>query len=82
MIDFDGNFWSFGYNYFGQLAHGDTTNINIPKIIPTLKDIQQISHGSRGYHFFAKKLSKPNFCNPEKMISDNWNKRHSITFNS
>ena len=54
LIDFEGNVWSFGYNEFGQLGHGDTTKINIPKIIPTLKDIQQISYGCLGAHFFAK----------------------------
>ena len=54
LIDFEGNLWTFGYNDCGQLGHGDTPNINAPKIIPTLKDIQQISHGSRGHHFFAK----------------------------
>ena len=54
LIDFEGNVWSFGYNDAGQLGHGDTTSINTPKIIPTLRDIQQISHGCCGRHFFAK----------------------------
>ena len=54
MIDFEGNLWTFGTNGFGQLGHGDTTNINTPKLISTLEDIQQISYGSCGYHFFAK----------------------------
>ena len=54
LIDFEGNVWSFGYNVCGQLGHGDTTNINAPKIVNTLKDIQQISSGSCGLHFFAK----------------------------
>ena len=54
LIDLEGNLWSFGLNNFGQLGHGDTTNINTPKIITTLKDIQQISYGSSGKHFFAK----------------------------
>ena len=54
LIDFEGNLWSFGYNYDGQLGHGDETEINIPKIINTLKDIQQISYGSCGEHFLAK----------------------------
>ena len=61
LIDFEGNLWSFGYNDFGQLGHGDETNINgdrtninTPKIINTLKDIQQISYGSSGFHFIAK----------------------------
>ena len=54
LIDFEGNLWTFGYNDYGQLGHGDKTNINAPKKISTLEDIQQISHGSCGYHFFAK----------------------------
>ena len=55
LIDFEGNLWTFGYNYYGQLGHGDTTPyINTPKIVNTLKDIQQISYGSCGDHFFAK----------------------------
>ena len=55
LIDFEGNLWSFGYNDDGQLGHGDTTSSKIfPKIVNTLKDIQQISYGSSGVHFFAK----------------------------
>ena len=53
LMDFEGNFWSFGANNFGQLGHGNSTNKNIPEII-TLKDIQQISYGCCGSHFFAK----------------------------
>ena len=53
LIDFEGNLWTFGYNNYGQLGHGDTTSKNIPKI-STLKDIQQISYGRCGCHFFAK----------------------------
>ena len=55
LIDFEGNLWSFGYNYDeGQLGHGNTQNKNIPEIVNTLKDIQQISSGPCGNHFFAK----------------------------
>ena len=54
LIDFEGNVWSFGFNEYGQLGHGDRSNTNAPKIINTLKDIQQISHGCCGLHFFAK----------------------------
>ena len=55
LIDFEGNLWTFGLNDYGQLGHGDKTNINAPKvIINILKDIQQISYGSNGYHFIAK----------------------------
>ena len=54
LIDLEGNVWSFGFNENGQLGHGDTTSINIPKLISTLKDIQQISYGCCGLHFLAK----------------------------
>ena len=54
LVDFEGNLWTFGKNEEGQLGHGDKTNINTPKMINTLKDIQQISYGSCGFHFFAK----------------------------
>ena len=54
LIDFEGNLWTFGHNSFAQLGHGDSANINSPKILHTLKDIQQISYGSCGEHFFAK----------------------------
>ena len=54
LIDFDGNLWSFGFNGKGQLGHGDETNINTPKIINTLKNIQQISYACCANHFFAK----------------------------
>ena len=54
LIDFEGNLWSFGENRLGQLGHGNNTDINAPKIISTLKDIQQISYGCCGRHFFSK----------------------------
>ena len=54
LTDFEGNLWNFGYNLHGQLGHGDKGNINAPKIVSTLKDIQQISYGCCGSHFFAK----------------------------
>ena len=54
LIDFEENLWTFGHNNHGQLGQGNKTNINAPKIINTLKNIQQISHGPCGEHFFAK----------------------------
>ena len=54
LADFEGNLWTFGINNYGQLGHGDETNRNTPKIVNTLKDIQQISYGSCGYLFLAK----------------------------
>ena len=54
LIDLEGNLWSFGHNGKGQLGHGNETHKNAPKIINTLKDIQQISYGCSGNHFLAK----------------------------
>ena len=54
LIDFEGNLWTFGDNYHGQLGHGNKTNINSPKMINTSKNIQQISHGSCGDHIMVK----------------------------
>ena len=54
LIDFEGNLWTFGKNSHGQLGNIETyKNINAP-IVSSLKDIQQISYGSTGHHFFAK----------------------------
>ena len=54
LIDFEGNLWTFGQNDFGQLGLDIKTSVNTPKIISTLKDIQQISYGCSGHHFIAK----------------------------
>ena len=54
LIDFEENLWTFGENDHGQLGHGIWTHINTPKVINTLKNIQQISYGSCGFHFLAK----------------------------
>ena len=54
LIDLEGNLWSFGANINGQLGHGDKISRNTPKIINTLVDVQQISYGTCGQHFFAK----------------------------
>ena len=54
LVDFEGNLWTFGYNAQGQLGQCFNANIKVPEVINTLKDIQQISHGSIGYHFLAK----------------------------
>ena len=62
LIDFEGSLWTFGYNINGQLGHGNKTHIDTPKVINTLKDIQQISYGCCGEHFFAKNLQKQIFA--------------------
>ena len=54
LIDFEENLWTFGENDHGQLGHGIWTHINTPKVINTLKNIQQISYGTCGFHFLAK----------------------------
>ena len=54
LIDFEGNLWTFGRNGHGQLGYSDKPNKNAPQIVNTLKNIQQISYGSCGSHFFAK----------------------------
>ena len=54
LVDFEGNLWTFGENGYGQLGHGNEKDMNAPKIVSTLNDIQQISYGSCGNHFFAK----------------------------
>ena len=56
LIDFEGNLWNFGINDINQLEHSDNDkkNINAPKEVIALKDIQQISYGCCGDHFFAK----------------------------
>ena len=54
LVDFEGNLWTIGDNDFGQLGQGDIAHLKTPKIVNTLKDVQQISYGSCGFHFFAK----------------------------
>ena len=54
LVDLEGNLWSFGLNNEMQLGNGNKINIKAPKIISTIKDIQQISYGSSILHFFAK----------------------------
>ena len=61
LIDFERNLWSFGNNEYGQLSHSDITFVYTPKLINTLKDIQQISYGCCGEHFFAKSSQNQTF---------------------
>ena len=71
LIDFGGNLWSFGLNGHGQLGHGDKTSIDVPKIINTLKGIQQISYGCCGSHFLAKNSQQQIFvagCNSQGQL--------------
>ena len=70
LIDFKGNLWTFGNNDAGQLGHGDRSNINAPKMINTLKHIQQISYGCIGLHFLPKTL-KIKYLSQEIIVTDN-----------
>ena len=56
LIDFEGNLWTCGANkgLNGQISHGNWEDINAPKMVNTLKDIQQISYGCCGLHLLAK----------------------------
>ncbi|MBI5778435.1 MAG: putative Ig domain-containing protein [Planctomycetes bacterium] len=49
----DGTVWTWGYNYFGQLGDGTTTNRLTPVKIPGLTNIIAIAGG--GYHSIALK---------------------------
>ena len=70
LIDFGGNLWSFGYNANGQLGHGDEENINTPKVINTLKDMQQISYGSSADYFLAKNSQNQIFVTGSNNIEE------------
>ena len=67
LIDFEGKLWGFGLNISGQLGHGDETNKNTPKVIHILEDIQQLSYGSTGNHFFAKNSQNQIFVTGENV---------------
>ena len=85
LIDFEGNLWSFGHNSDGQLGHGDNTPIQAPKVISSLKDIQQISQGCNGTHFLAKNSQNQIFVtgnNGFGRLRTTWNRRHSTNSNS
>ena len=76
-------------NNNGQLGHGDETDINTPKIIKTLKNIQQISHGSCGAIFSPKTLKTKylpleitNSDNSEETITSNSQRNKPTIFNN
>ena len=56
LIDYEKNVWGFGDNECKQLGLGYDSDRNIyaPTKIESLTDIQQISYGPTGCHFFAK----------------------------
>ena len=56
LIDCKENIWSFGYNNARQLGHSSLgfSNVDEPRVIGTLKGIQQISYGSTGHHVILK----------------------------
>lgn len=45
----NGDVYSWGYNGYGQLGHGDTTNRNVPTRITTLSNIRSIVAGGGAY---------------------------------
>ena len=44
-VDEEGGMWSFGYNYFGQLGLGNTTDYNTPQKIPDIPLVQSVACG-------------------------------------
>ncbi|MFC5404402.1 fibronectin type III domain-containing protein [Cohnella soli] len=47
----DGRVWSWGYNVYGQLGLGDTTNRTTPTLVPGLTGVKQLVAGQ--YHTLA-----------------------------
>ena len=81
LIDFEGNLWTFGHNLYGQLGHGDKRNKKAPKMINTLKNIQQISYGTCGYHSLAKNSQNQIFATGDNdfgQLGTGDNKKSSI----
>jgi len=57
----NGEVYSFGFNFGGQLGLGNNEeNYNSPQIICSLKDVEFIECG--GYHAFCKTLNNEIFC--------------------
>jgi alpha-tubulin suppressor-like RCC1 family protein len=52
-IKTDGTLWTWGYNFYGQLGLGNTTNYSSPKQVGALTNWSKISAGS--YHTAAIK---------------------------
>ena len=55
----EGDLYSFGYNYFGQLGHCNAVNYNYPKRIKCLKNIEFVECGA--LHVVAKNIENENF---------------------
>lgn len=51
LLGRDGNVYSWGFGYYGQLGHGDRQNVGTPKRISSLGSIHSISSG--GMHTLA-----------------------------
>jgi hypothetical protein len=54
-LDSDGNVWSWGFNKYGQLGHGDAENKALPEKIDSLSNIVRISAGNN-YSFAVSKF--------------------------
>ncbi len=48
----------FGRNDYGQLGLGDTTNRNLPTLIPNLNDVKEISPAYYHSLFLLSKVNK------------------------
>lgn len=54
-LDSDGNVWTWGFNKYGQLGHGDTENNALPEKVDSLSNIVRISAGNN-YSFAVSKF--------------------------
>ncbi|WP_309478866.1 RCC1 domain-containing protein [Brevibacillus agri] len=54
-LDVDGKVYAWGYNGYGQLGDGTSTNRLQPVQVTDLTDIEEISSGSYAYHVLARK---------------------------
>src|SRR5437870_13441059 len=45
IVNNDGQIYTFGYNFYGQLGLGDNTNRNIQTLIPNIPNIIAITAG-------------------------------------
>src|SRR5688572_2604691 len=49
----DGNVYSWGYGFYGQLGLGHNNHITIPTVIPSPNSYKWISFVSGGFHSFG-----------------------------
>lgn len=78
LIDIDGNGWSFGSNFSGQLCHGHTTDIGIPTKIEGLAHIRAVSSGFC-YTILIDSDDNVYSCGSNEMGKLGLDKRHSVS---